>query len=140
MNSLQRALFAALVVCSMCAPVYCQSDTKQTPEKQEEKIYTEKEQRGPGMEKAVILEKPEPEFPEEAKANAGDGYTYWEVKLRVVLLKSGEVGEIKVMKKAPYGITESAIRAARGIKFKPAKKDGVPVSVYSTVKYSFSIR
>ena len=47
---------------------------------------------------------------------------------------------IKALKKAPLGMTESAVRAARGIKFKPAKKDGVPISVYATVTYTFSIR
>jgi hypothetical protein len=39
----------------------------------------------------------------------------------------------------PEGLTEQAIEAARDIEFKPASKDGRPVSQYVTVEYNFNI-
>jgi len=37
------------------------------------------------------------------------------------------------------GLTEQAIAAARGIKFEPAKKAGVAVTVNKSVEYTFTI-
>jgi TonB family protein len=78
----------------------------------------------PTVQKAVVKKKPAPECTAEAKSNGAAGV----VVLRVVLSKSGEVTTIEVKQEQPYGLTESAIAAARKLKFEPAKKDGRPVS------------
>jgi TonB family protein len=85
--------------------------------------------------KAVITYKPEPGFIEDVLSDHVDGV----VRLRAVLNKSGEVTDISVIKPMPGGFTEKAVAAARQIKFRPAEKDGRPVSQYVVLEYSFVI-
>jgi len=86
-----------------------------------------------GDEKVQILNKPEPMTTEDARHNNTTGV----VILRVTLLSSGQVGEIQVVRGLPDGLTESAIRAAREIKFVPARKRGQPISQTVQIEYSF---
>lgn len=83
--------------------------------------------------KAVITHKPEPGFTDKARAACITGV----VRLRMVLMSDGRVTCIMPVKTLAYGLTERAVRAARGIKFQPAKKDGRPVSQWITVEYAF---
>jgi protein TonB len=85
--------------------------------------------------KVKILSKPKPGYTDEARQNQISGT----VRLRVVFDASGQVGSVSPVSGLPYGLTEKAIAAARGIKFEPAKKNGVPVPSQSIVEYSFSI-
>src|SRR5687768_9100015 len=85
--------------------------------------------------KATILSKPKPEYTDEARQNYFSGM----VSLEVILSSSGEVREIKVLAKLPYGLTDRAIKAVRKIKFKPAIKDGRPVSQRTKVEYHFNL-
>jgi Gram-negative bacterial TonB protein C-terminal len=54
------------------------------------------------------------------------------VQIRAVLCVTGKVTNIEVIKGLPYGVTESVIKALLKTKFKPAEKDGQPVSQYFT--------
>ncbi|HEV7745019.1 MAG TPA: energy transducer TonB [Pyrinomonadaceae bacterium] len=85
--------------------------------------------------KARVLAKPEPQYTEPARKYAVIGT----VILRGVLSSSGEVTGLKVMAKLPHGLTESALRAAREIKFTPAIKDGREVSMYIQLEYNFNL-
>jgi TonB family protein len=85
--------------------------------------------------KAKIIKKSEPRYTEQARRNHTSGW----VVLRVVLKSSGEIGDIKVIKDLPDGLTEECIRVAREMKFEPAMKDGNPVSQYTRVEYTFSV-
>ncbi|HEX8723409.1 MAG TPA: energy transducer TonB [Pyrinomonadaceae bacterium] len=85
--------------------------------------------------RALITFKPEPNFTEEARRNNVSGT----VRLRAVLAASGEVTNLSVVKGLPDGLTEKAIAAARQIKFRPAVKDGRPVSQYVVLEYTFNI-
>jgi len=85
--------------------------------------------------KAVIVSKPEPGFTEEARKNNVTGL----VRLRAVLSSGGSVTNISVIKGLPDGLTEKAISAARGIRFRPAQKDGRTVSQWVTLEYNFNI-
>ena len=57
----------------------------------------------------------------------------------MVLAADGTVQNIVPLATLPEGLTEQAIEAARDIEFKPASKDGRPVSQYVTVEYNFNI-
>jgi TonB family protein len=57
----------------------------------------------------------------------------------VILKSDGTIGSISVVSGLSYGLTERAIAAARSIKFTPAQKDGVPVSMSVQVEYVFSL-
>jgi len=59
------------------------------------------------------------------------------VRLLVTLSTDGKVQNILVLKSLGYGLTESAINAARKIKFVPAVMDGRRVSVVATLEYNF---
>jgi TonB family protein len=86
--------------------------------------------------RAVIKSKPTPVYPREARRYGVEG----EVKLRIILGAEGKVRDkIEVLEGLPFGITEEAIKAARLIKFEPARKDGRPVSQYVTVVYHFNL-
>jgi TonB family protein len=94
-------------------------------------IYTTKEV----MTRAVINDRPEPLYTERARQNQVTGT----VRLRMVLAADGMVKYIVALSRLPDGLTESAIKAARKIKFIPATKDGRPVSQYTTIDYNFNI-
>jgi TonB family protein len=83
--------------------------------------------------KPRLLEKPEPSYTEEARANRITGT----VILRVVFTSKGTVDNIRVMRELPNGLTERAIEAAKKIKFIPATKDGRPVSMWMQLEYNF---
>jgi TonB family protein len=85
--------------------------------------------------RARILSKPEARYTEEARKNNITGT----VVLRAVLAANGEVTNIVPIQRLPYGLTESAIAAAKQIKFIPAMKDGRPVSQYVRLEYTFTI-
>ncbi|MCA1592688.1 MAG: energy transducer TonB [Acidobacteria bacterium] len=85
--------------------------------------------------KAVIIAKPDPGFTEEARKNNVTGL----VRLRAILTASGSVSGVSVIKGLPDGLTERAISAAKGIRFRPAQKDGRAVSQYITLEYNFNI-
>ena len=103
----------------------------------EDRVYTEAQV----TEKATILERPNPRFPQQlwncSSWPKRRKSTTLGVKLKVVLLKSGVVGEVEVIKGRPCGTTESSIDAARSIKFKPAVKNGAAVSQYLITTYYF---
>lgn len=83
--------------------------------------------------KARILSKPEPQYTEAARKYAVSGT----VALRAIFSSTGEVINIRAIKKLPHGLTERSIAAARGIKFQPAIKDGRPVSQYIQIEYNY---
>jgi TonB family protein len=85
--------------------------------------------------KARILSRAEPQYTDEARENAVTGT----VVLRAVFSASGDVTNIRVVSGLPYGLTESAVEAARGIKFSPAMKDGRAVSQYIQIEYNFNL-
>ena len=61
------------------------------------------------------------------------------VVLRVVFHVNGKITDIKVIRDLPYGLTENAIEAAKKIRFKPAVKDGKPVSVSGMLEFAFNL-
>jgi TonB family protein len=85
--------------------------------------------------KAVITSKPQPGFTEEALENDAYGV----VRLRAVLTSKDEVANISVAKELPDGLTQSAIAAAKQIRFTPARRYGHTVSQYVTLEYNFNI-
>ena len=96
-----------------------------------ERIYTSKEVD----QKVQILKKPTPAYNEEARRRKTRGY----VIVRAILAADEKVKHIEIITGLPNGLSEKAIEAARQIKFKPAIKDGKPVSTWVEVEYGFSI-
>lgn len=62
-----------------------------------------------------------------------------EVKLTMVLRKSGKVSDVKIVESARCSLDVNAIRSTRKIKFKPAEKGGVAVSQASEISFTQTI-
>ena len=82
-----------------------------------------------------ILSKPSPKYTDAARQNQVTGA----VTLKITFSASGQIGSVVTVSGLPYGLTEQAIAAAKQIRFEPAKKGGVPVSVSKTVTFNFTI-
>jgi TonB family protein len=83
----------------------------------------------------VITAKPKPSYTKDARRNGVQG----NVILKVVLSANGKIGRVRVVRRLPTGLTESAIKTACKIEFKPAMKDGHPVAQWLTVEYAFRL-
>lgn len=90
----------------------------------------------PGDDAAVSdLKKAFAGYTEQARVNNATGT----VKLAVELLADGKIGVVFVVKSLPYGLTEQSIAAAKKITFKPAEKNGKPVTTVAIFEYTFHI-
>ncbi|MBX7222919.1 MAG: TonB family protein [Blastocatellia bacterium] len=80
-----------------------------------------------------ILSREKPRYTELATRHkvAGD------VVLNVQFRADGTVGEVTVLRGLGYGLDESAVQAAKRIKFIPAERDGKPIDSLNKVQYSF---
>jgi TonB family protein len=110
-------------------PTPDESSAKPPTEVEKERIYTGKEVD----KKAVVKSKPQPDYTREAQEHRQGGV----VVLRCVFAASGKVTNIHVVVGLPDGLTQEAIDAASRIKFKPALKDGKPVSMWIELQYNF---
>lgn len=82
-----------------------------------------------------ILEKPKPAYTAEARQMKIEG----EVLLKVVFRSSGQVDVLGVERGLGHGLDESAMTAARKIRFKPALRQGQPVDYNATVHIMFEL-
>ena len=85
--------------------------------------------------KAKITSRPAPEYTKEARRRAVQGT----IQFRVVLVATGKVTSVKILKGLPFGLNESAIHAACKIEFRPALKDGQPVTQWLKGEYTFRL-
>ena len=83
----------------------------------------------------TILYREKAQYTKEAKDNKVEGT----VVLSVVFGADGQIGDVKVIRGLPDGLTQKAIEAASKIRFEPAMKDGQPVSVRGNLEYSFRL-
>jgi len=82
-----------------------------------------------------ILEKPKPAYTAEARSMKIEG----EVLLKVVFRSSGEVEVLGVERGLGHGLDESAMTAAKKIRFKPAQRQGQAVDYNATVHIVFEL-
>lgn len=83
----------------------------------------------------VILSKPRTAYSGLARGFEIQG----KVLLRVVFEFDGKIGNVTIVQPLPFGLTNSAVAAAKGIVFEPAIKNGVPYSVSKMIEYSFTL-
>ncbi len=82
-----------------------------------------------------ILEKPRPVYTAEGRTLRIEG----DVVLEMVFLASGQVQVNRVISGLGHGLDETAMQAAKQIKFKPAKRDGQPVDFPARVRIEFRL-
>jgi len=78
---------------------------------------------------------PPPEFSDEARKRKVQGV----VTLSAVVTSAGHATRIRVLQSQGYGLDEKAVEAVSKWKFKPATKDGKPVSVKIAVEVDFHL-
>jgi TonB family protein len=86
-----------------------------------------------GLTPPIFYQRAKPAYTEEA-ALADVTAT---VELTAVFGVDGRVGSIEIARWAGYGLDETAIATARGLRFRPAERDGRAVSVRALVRYTF---
>jgi len=77
-----------------------------------------------GVTSPVCIYCPQPDYSDAARVAKFQGT----VRLSIVVTAGGEATSVFVTKGAPFGLTEQAIKAIRGWHFRPAGKDGNPVT------------
>lgn len=82
-----------------------------------------------------ILAKPKPAYTDEARAKRIEG----EVLLEIQFSASGEARLLRLVRGLGYGLDEAAVAAARGIRFRPAMRDGVAVDSSAVVHIVFQL-
>ena len=82
-----------------------------------------------------ILSKPTPVYTDEARRLHFEG----EVTVEVVFAASGELRVLRIVKGLGHGLDEAAFRASTGIRFKPARRDDVPVDTVATLHIVFQL-
>ncbi|MEK6320797.1 MAG: energy transducer TonB [Acidobacteriota bacterium] len=88
-------------------------------------------------ERPVLLNRPQPRYTEEARKHKTQGV----VRVRILVEASGRVTEVVVIRGLPAGLSEQAIRAAHQMPFRPAMKNGRPVSYWlSNVEVELNLR
>jgi TonB family protein len=85
--------------------------------------------------RVVFRSKPKPGYTLEARRKRKQGF----VILKVALSSIGTISRVRVLRGLPFGLTESAIKAACKLEFKPAIKDGLSVSQWVTAEYVFRL-
>lgn len=107
------------------------SNARPPAEAPQRKVVAEK----PNSTPVEILYKPRPEYSEEARQMKIEG----EVKLHVTFTASGKVQVVRILTSLGHGLDEQAVRAARGIKFKPAQRDGQAVDSNAILHIIFQL-
>ncbi len=84
---------------------------------------------------AEVTFKPRPEYTSEARQLRLEG----DVVFRVLFARTGETRVIEMLRGLGHGLDESAMRAAEGIRFKPAMREGIPVDATAIVHIAFQL-
>jgi len=90
----------------------------------------------PSYVKPQQLNTPRTEYTSEARNRGVQG----KVVCRVLVTDQGRVSYIFVTSGLGYGLTESAIKATKELRFRPAAREGKPVSYWLTVLMEFNLR
>lgn len=61
------------------------------------------------------------------------------ILLSAIFTADGRVTGLRIVRGLPYGLNEEATKAAKKIRFKPACRNGKPVSVRMSMEYSFNL-
>jgi TonB family protein len=82
-----------------------------------------------------ILEKPRPAYTDEARRLSLEG----EVLLEVCFTASGEARVLRIVRTLGHGLDETAAAAARSLRFRPARREGVSVDSTAVVHIVFQL-
>ncbi len=87
------------------------------------------------MEPPVPVRTVPPDVPNELSRNGGTGL----VTVNFLVDEQGAVQDAKIEKSSAPFLEEPALKAVKKWKFKPAKKDGVPVAIRVSIPIKFEV-
>jgi len=92
---------------------------------------------GPGVSPPQLVSFPKPEYPPMARTLRVEGT----VVVTVLVDENGQVLDVRMAEpiRQKVGLNEAAIAAARAVRYKPAKKDGVPVKMWTRLRIPFKL-
>ncbi len=92
-------------------------------------------QARPSFQPAVILSKPDPVYPSEARRLRIEGV----VLLDVIFQADGRARVVRVVRGLGHGLDQSAVQAAEHIVFRPARRQGRPVNSEAIARIVFRL-
>ena len=92
---------------------------------------------GAGIEPPVPIERVKPLYTNEAMRLRLQG-TAW---IECVVLANGTVGNLRIVRSldSAFGLDDEALKAARRWRFRPGRRNGLPVAVLVTIAMDFSL-
>lgn len=84
----------------------------------------------------ILLNHPEPKYTEAARKNKIQGV----VIARALVESDGTVKQIRITSGLPDGLNEEAVKAIYLLRYKPAMKNGQPVSFWTYVEIEFNLK
>jgi TonB family protein len=131
-RTMTGAAIATLLAVGFALPIFthAEAEASNLPAAQSQKIEPMSQDLKP-----TIFYKEKAQYTEEAKRNGLEG----KVILDVVFAADGNLTNIQVFSGLPDGLVEKTIEAAKKIQFRPATKDGKPVSVRGKLEFNFNL-
>ena len=126
-----RLLLSCIVISFLSFASHAQRNPETIKSKKRLPSLSERDQQ-PNSD-LVIVSKPRAKYPQ------GNYCIVGTVRLKVEFLETGLIGNVFPVTRLPHGFTESAIEAARMMKFEPKRIGGKNVSTIGNVEYSFTI-
>jgi TonB family protein len=81
----------------------------------------------------VMVQAVRPEYPDIARKIGADGV----VRLKALILETGEIGKIQIVESASPILVDAAVTALRQSQFMPARKDGEPCCGFVIIPFVF---
>ena len=131
----RRRIVASLVIAlaiSTAATVSAAVTFPMTGTQSETKVY----KPGDGVSAPSVIHEVKPVYPREVMQRKVQG-SVW---MAVVVLASGDVGDVRISKALDPDLDQEAIKAMKQWKFRPGTKDGKPVAVEVTVEMTFTLK
>jgi protein TonB len=91
---------------------------------------------GSGVTPPSVLREVRPTYSDDARRRGLEG----SVALKIVVLRDGSVGNVRVVRGLGAGLDQKAIDAVRQWRFRPASRHGVPVDVVVDISVDFKLR
>lgn len=126
-----RLLFAVMITLSLALPPFAQ-ERAELKRKGENEVF---EQGKDGVSRVTILYKERAKYTSAARKNRVHGT----VQLRVAFHADEHIEVLEVIRGLPDGLTDSAIDAAKRVRFRPAEKDGKPVRTEGQLEFTFDL-
>jgi protein TonB len=89
-----------------------------------------------GVKSPVLIREVKPKYTEGAMRRKVQGV----VEVDAVILKDGTVGDVTVTRSLDEELDQEAIAATKQWRFRPATKDGEPVTVRVNIELTFTLR